>query len=261
MVEGIEGAVRRQSGHRVNPLAFRDDNHQQLLPMRQDSHCASTRASAETLRPLRFPHTPIQSRRRVSNYPRWRRTGQGRHQSPPAPPYGSTWTALRAGGGFFLGRRLRPLGSAAGERRDVGLRRQRSRSNSTSRETSTLIHGMVLGTFFLLAFAGGLAGLWSLRTEYVTRSASSSVCAGSSSARPRWRSLPGRPSSRGHGSSTPGTGSPRCSPPSPQRTRKMTAPQVARRRASERRAPNAGRRWCFRRRSRRAVRFRASVGP
>jgi hypothetical protein len=37
----------------------------------------------------------------------------------------------------------------------------------TSRETWTLIHGLVLGTFFLLAFAGGLAGLWSLRTEYV----------------------------------------------------------------------------------------------
>jgi purine-cytosine permease-like protein len=38
----------------------------------------------------------------------------------------------------------------------------------TSRETWTLIHGMILGAAFLLAFAGGLAGLWSLRTEYVT---------------------------------------------------------------------------------------------
>jgi hypothetical protein len=38
----------------------------------------------------------------------------------------------------------------------------------TSRETWTLVHGLILGTFFLLAFAGGLAGLWSLRTEYVT---------------------------------------------------------------------------------------------
>src|SRR5215208_572679 len=38
----------------------------------------------------------------------------------------------------------------------------------TGRETWTLIHGMILGTFFLLAFAGGLAGLWSLRPEYVT---------------------------------------------------------------------------------------------
>ena len=38
----------------------------------------------------------------------------------------------------------------------------------TGRETWTLIHGLILGTFFLLAFAGGLAGFWSLRTEYVT---------------------------------------------------------------------------------------------
>lgn len=38
----------------------------------------------------------------------------------------------------------------------------------TNREPWTFIHGMVLGSFFLLAFAGGLAGLWSLRTEYVT---------------------------------------------------------------------------------------------
>jgi hypothetical protein len=38
----------------------------------------------------------------------------------------------------------------------------------SNRETWTLIHGLILGTFFLLAFAGGLAGLWSLRTEYVT---------------------------------------------------------------------------------------------
>jgi hypothetical protein len=38
----------------------------------------------------------------------------------------------------------------------------------TNRETWTLIHGMVIGTLFLLAFGGGLAGLWSLRTELVT---------------------------------------------------------------------------------------------
>jgi hypothetical protein len=38
----------------------------------------------------------------------------------------------------------------------------------TNRETWTLVHGLILGTFFLLAFAGGLAELWSLRTESVT---------------------------------------------------------------------------------------------
>jgi hypothetical protein len=38
----------------------------------------------------------------------------------------------------------------------------------TSRETWTVIHGLVLGTLFLLAFAGGLAGLWSLRPGFVT---------------------------------------------------------------------------------------------
>ena len=38
----------------------------------------------------------------------------------------------------------------------------------SSRETWTVIHGLVLGTLFLLAFAGGLAGLWSLRPGLVT---------------------------------------------------------------------------------------------
>ncbi|MFQ5855034.1 MAG: hypothetical protein ACE5LU_05240 [Anaerolineae bacterium] len=38
----------------------------------------------------------------------------------------------------------------------------------TVRELWTVIHGMVLGAVFLLAFAGGLAGLWSLRPEWVT---------------------------------------------------------------------------------------------
>jgi hypothetical protein len=32
----------------------------------------------------------------------------------------------------------------------------------------TLLHGMTLGTLFLLAFAGGIAGLWSLRANLVT---------------------------------------------------------------------------------------------
>jgi hypothetical protein len=36
------------------------------------------------------------------------------------------------------------------------------------RETWTVIHGLVLGTLYLLAFAGGLAGLWSLRPGLVT---------------------------------------------------------------------------------------------
>jgi len=36
------------------------------------------------------------------------------------------------------------------------------------RETWTVLHGLIFGTFFLLAFAGGLAGLWSLRPEFVT---------------------------------------------------------------------------------------------
>ena len=38
----------------------------------------------------------------------------------------------------------------------------------TNRETWTVFHGLVFGSVFLLAFAGGLAGLWSLRPELVT---------------------------------------------------------------------------------------------
>lgn len=38
----------------------------------------------------------------------------------------------------------------------------------TFREVWTLIHGMILGALFLLTFAGGLAGLYSLRPEFVT---------------------------------------------------------------------------------------------
>ena len=40
----------------------------------------------------------------------------------------------------------------------------------TNRETWTLIHGLILGTFFLVAFAGGLAGLYSLRPGLLTES-------------------------------------------------------------------------------------------
>lgn len=38
----------------------------------------------------------------------------------------------------------------------------------TDREFWTVVHGMILGTAFLLAFTGGLASLWSLRPGLVT---------------------------------------------------------------------------------------------
>lgn len=38
----------------------------------------------------------------------------------------------------------------------------------STREIWTLVHGMLLGALFLLAFAGGAAGLWSLRPGYLT---------------------------------------------------------------------------------------------
>ncbi len=38
----------------------------------------------------------------------------------------------------------------------------------SGREFWTVVHGMLLGSIFLLAFAGGLAGLWSLKPEWVT---------------------------------------------------------------------------------------------
>lgn len=40
--------------------------------------------------------------------------------------------------------------------------------NLTDREFWGLVHGMGLGALFLLAFGGGLAGLWSLRPALVT---------------------------------------------------------------------------------------------
>jgi hypothetical protein len=40
--------------------------------------------------------------------------------------------------------------------------------NITDRELWTLVHGMGFGALFLLAFAGGLAGLYSLRPQLVT---------------------------------------------------------------------------------------------
>ncbi len=38
----------------------------------------------------------------------------------------------------------------------------------SEREFWTVIHGLILGTLFLLAFAGGLASLWSFRPALVT---------------------------------------------------------------------------------------------
>jgi hypothetical protein len=38
----------------------------------------------------------------------------------------------------------------------------------STREFWALIHGLILGGVFLVAFAGAFAGLWSLRTELVT---------------------------------------------------------------------------------------------
>ena len=38
----------------------------------------------------------------------------------------------------------------------------------TDRELWAVIHGLVLGTLFLLAFGGGFAGLWSLKERYLT---------------------------------------------------------------------------------------------
>ena len=38
----------------------------------------------------------------------------------------------------------------------------------SDRELWALIHGMGLGALFLLAFGGGIAGVWSLREKYVT---------------------------------------------------------------------------------------------
>jgi hypothetical protein len=40
----------------------------------------------------------------------------------------------------------------------------------TGREFWGVVHGMVLGAVFLLAYGGGLAGLYSLRSEWVTTS-------------------------------------------------------------------------------------------
>ncbi len=46
----------------------------------------------------------------------------------------------------------------------------------TGRELWTVLHGLVFGSLFLLAFAGGLAGLYSLRPEWVSAQESGSGC-------------------------------------------------------------------------------------
>src|SRR5512146_2405774 len=38
----------------------------------------------------------------------------------------------------------------------------------SAREAWTVLHGMIFGAVFLLAFSGGLAGLYSLRPEWLT---------------------------------------------------------------------------------------------
>jgi len=45
---------------------------------------------------------------------------------------------------------------------------EHTRVSLTDRELWTAIHGMVLGALFLLAFAGGLAGLYGLGRDWLT---------------------------------------------------------------------------------------------
>src|SRR4029453_4181111 len=75
----------------------------------------------------------------------------------------------------------------------------------TNREFWGLVHGMVLGAFFLLAFAGGLAELYGLRARWNSGGELFPESDGGPSAIGGWRSPPGPPSSRERGSSTPGT--------------------------------------------------------
>jgi hypothetical protein len=48
------------------------------------------------------------------------------------------------------------------------LRRAVAQMTLSNRETWTLIHGMVIGALFLLGFAGGLEGLYSLRPQLLS---------------------------------------------------------------------------------------------
>ncbi len=48
------------------------------------------------------------------------------------------------------------------------LMKEESLMSVSVKDAWTIIHGMILGALFLLAFAGGFAGLYSLRPELVT---------------------------------------------------------------------------------------------
>jgi hypothetical protein len=52
--------------------------------------------------------------------------------------------------------------------RSMRARREGRTMELTERELWAVIHGLVLGTLFLLAFGGGLAGLWSLKERLIT---------------------------------------------------------------------------------------------
>ena len=65
----------------------------------------------------------------------------------------------------LAGKAARILPSAGPEQRRV---ERKGLMELTEREIYTILHGLVLGTLFLLAFGGGMAGLWSLRDKLVT---------------------------------------------------------------------------------------------
>lgn len=54
------------------------------------------------------------------------------------------------------------------EQTTIGPVYREVRVELSNREFWGLVHGLVLGSFFLLAFAGGLAGLYSLRGQWLT---------------------------------------------------------------------------------------------
>jgi sterol desaturase/sphingolipid hydroxylase (fatty acid hydroxylase superfamily) len=64
--------------------------------------------------------------------------------------------------------RLRPPTEQPLRSQVVARKKRRESMELTQRELWAVIHGLVLGSVFLLAFAGGLAGLWSLRERYLT---------------------------------------------------------------------------------------------